>query len=147
MLPHFAATHSDPGPPQRSISNGGQSAPLGGFLFIFCQYLFLLHFASVRFPFLSTFACLNLITSSSRCERMDNVEHVRFMSITPSHPPFSGYCWSRVCVYVCVCQSLHARREHTGCHRASICQGDLVCQSWRTLTCTLPRPACCCLQR
>lgn len=36
---------------------------------------------------------------------------------------------------VCVCARVRARREHTGCHRANICQGDLACQSWRARVC------------
>lgn len=47
--------------------------------------------------------------------------------------PFSGYCDYRVCV--CLCVSARARREHTGCHRANICQGDLACQSWCMCVC------------
>lgn len=72
----------------------------------------------------------SLITSSSRCECIYNGERVHF---APSHPPSDWLLC--VCLSVCVRQSLHARREHTGCRRANICQGDLECQSWRVVTC------------
>lgn len=65
------------------------------------------------------------ITLSPRCECIYYVEQVHFMLITPS--PISVATVTEPCVYL----ALHARREHTGCHRANICQGDLVCQSWR----------------
>ena len=87
------------------------------------------------FPSCFRLLCLGspLITSSSRCECKYNVEHVHLLSIAPPTPPLATV--KDVCVCVRVCQSLHARREHTGCHRANICQGDLVCPSWRALTC------------
>lgn len=90
-----------------------------------------------------------LITLSPRCECIYNVEHVHFKLISPtslSLPPLDGYCDRPL--YVCMCVSARARHEHTGCHRANICQGDLARQSWHTCVCVCCQDrACCCFLR
>lgn len=79
-----------------------------------------------------------LITLSPRCECIYNEEHVHIMLIFVTPSPSQWLLWQTP-VCMCACVSDHARREHTGCHRANICQRDLACQSWRAHARVVPR--------
>lgn len=79
-----------------------------------------------------------LITLSPRCGCIYNEEHVHIMLIFVTPSPSQWLLWQTP-VCMCACVSDHARREHTGCHRANICQRDLACQSWRAHAHVLPR--------
>lgn len=135
MLPHFTATKSRPGP-------NLHKALLAMFLFLlFYFFLWIPYFMALSIcPFFTPLCIcmvhISLISILSSVLYPDVTEYIMqntcisCRSLTPS--PFQWLLW-KTCV--CVCVSLHARREHTGCHRANICQGDLVCQSWRMVTC------------